>query len=215
MATPDSDAQVGQTDDRSAEQTGDTGAARRGSPRRWIVWAVLGVVVLLVAIPVALTATPRQCASCHEMKPYYESWQASSHRGAAPSCLTCHTQPGILSRIGFEFGVYRMIGAHFAGGKVSTTAKNSPSVQSCRRSGCHSLNRETSNSGDIKINHRLHVVQANIACPKCHAGAVHAGVGGRTKLPPMKLCKSCHADKMSQCNYCHTQQHLQEPPGAH
>ena len=187
----------------------------RRSRRFWILTAVLGASLLVFVVPIALTATPRQCASCHEMKPYYDSWQTSSHRAAVSNCLTCHVRPGALNLVGFELGFYRMLFAHFAGAEVNTTKANAPSVESCRRGGCHSLNREVSNSGAIKINHRKHVVDASIACPTCHPGAVHAGVKGRLKLPPMKLCKQCHADKMTDCSYCHTEQSLSPVPGVH
>ena len=182
----------------------------------WIVSAAAAIVVLfVVAVPVTLTASPHQCASCHEMRPYYDSWQASSHREAAKNCLDCHAKPGVLGVLVFEAGFYRMLAGHFAGTPVLTTAANAPAVASCTRSGCHSLNRETSTSGDVKINHRLHVTQAKIPCTRCHPGAVHTGVNGRVKLPPMKLCKGCHADKMQQCSYCHTQEHLTAPAGVH
>lgn len=183
---------------------------------RWLVGGVVGVAVLLLAVPVALTASPRQCASCHEMKPYYDTWNVSTHRAAAPNCRYCHAEPGVLGFLGYEAGFYGMFAKHLAGAQVTTTAANAPAVASCRRPECHSLNRETSNAGDIKIDHRLHVTKANIPCTRCHPGAVHAGVNGRQKLPPMSLCKQCHADKMQQCSYCHTQQQLQPaPPGAH
>jgi hypothetical protein len=198
-----------------AAKSGDAGAAKRPSGRRWIVAGVLGALVVVCLVPIVMTATPRQCASCHEMKPYYESWQTSSHREAVPNCLTCHVTPGIFNLIGFELSFYRMLSAHFAGTAVQTTVANAPNVASCVRSGCHSLNREVSNSGDLKINHRLHVTTEHIACPTCHPGAVHSGVGGRLKLPPMKLCKKCHADKMTECTFCHTAQHLQAAPGVH
>jgi hypothetical protein len=31
----------------------------------------------------------------------------------------------------------------------------------------------------------------------------------------MKLCKQCHANKMQDCNFCHSQQHLNAAPGSH
>ena len=207
MDTPSNDNDVGATDGHPE--------LPRAKNRTWIAASLLGAALVVCLLPVALASTPRQCGSCHEMKPYYDSWQASSHRGAVSNCVTCHAKPGVLGLVAFEAGLYPMFLAHVAGAKVSTTTANMPSVESCRRSGCHSLNREVSNSGDIKINHRLHVTTENIACPTCHPGAVHAGVGSRLKLPPMKLCKQCHADKMSDCSYCHTSQHLQAPPGAH
>ena len=209
--------------DNAAAATGAAGPdtppagkrAVRLSKRVWIVAAVLGVLVGSLAAPIWFTATPGQCASCHEMKPYYDSWRASSHAGAASNCLFCHLRPGALSLVAYEFGFYREILAHLGGTTVVTTKANSPSVASCSRPECHSLNRETSNSGDIKINHRLHVTKANIACARCHPGAVHAGVGGRMKLPPLSLCKTCHADKMGQCDYCHAEHHSGAAPVGH
>jgi len=189
---------------------------RRSRAQVVLVWAVAVLAVALLAVPVVLTASPARCASCHEMKPYYDSWNTSSHRAAAPNCRYCHSRPGPIGFLGYEAGFYGMMLGHVAGAKVDTAATNTPAVASCLRSECHSLNRETSNSGDIKIDHRLHVTQAHIPCARCHPGAVHAGVDGRAKLPPMSLCKQCHADKMQQCAYCHTQQQLQPPPpGAH
>jgi len=206
MVSPDSDNDVGQTD--------ETAPPKRPPRRLWIVAAV-GVVFVLVMAPVAFTMVPAGCSACHEMRPYYDSWQASSHRGAVTTCVPCHVKPGVGNTIGFGFSLYGMVLAHVAGAQVKSTNANAPSVDSCLRQGCHSLNREVSNSGDLKIDHRLHVARENIACPTCHPGAVHAGVGGRLKLPPMKLCTKCHADKMNDCNYCHTQQHLQAQPGTH
>lgn len=215
MDMPDRDRDVAHANGGPVEPPAKPPAERRTAPRRWILRMVVGVLLVVCLIPVAFTATPRQCATCHEMRPYYDTWRTSSHRAAVPNCLTCHVDPGIFNLVGFEFGFYRMLAGHFAGAQVKTTAANTPSVASCTREGCHSLNREVSNSGDLKINHRLHVVSAHIACPRCHPGAVHAGVGGRLKLPPMKLCKQCHADKMTDCTFCHTEEHLPAAPGVH
>ena len=202
------------TEDAAAAHPG--GAESGRAKRVWIAAAaLLGMLLVVAAVPVWFTASPSQCASCHEMKPYYDSWRASSHREAASNCLYCHVRPGVANLLGYEAGFYREVLGHFAGAPVASTAGNTPSVQSCGRPECHSLNRETSNSGDIKINHRLHVTQADIPCTRCHPGAVHTGVGGRPKLPPLSLCKTCHADKMSQCSYCHAEQHSGAPPAGH
>jgi len=201
--------------DTSAAPAEKTGPTRRFSAVRLAAWIVVSLMVAAVLLPLALTATPRQCTTCHEMQPYFDSWQASSHRTAVPNCLYCHVKPSILSWMAWEAGFYREIVGHFQGRQPVTTAANAPSVTSCAVNGCHSLNRETSASGDLKIDHRLHVVDAKIACPTCHAGAVHAGVGGRPKLPPMKLCKECHAKVMEDCGYCHTEQHTGPLPQGH
>jgi hypothetical protein len=198
--------------DVPAAESAAPGRRRRPSGRAWIAIVALAVVGILVGIPVVMTATPAQCAGCHEMKPYYDSWKSSSHVGAASNCLYCHSKPGILGYAEFEASFYGMLAGQLSGAKVRSTSANAPSLQSCGRPECHSLNREVSNAGDIKINHRTHVVKVGIPCTKCHPGAVHTGVGGRLKLPPMTLCKTCHADKMQQCGYCHNEQRLGAPP---
>ena len=209
-ASPQGDTEITPSAEQPAQQPAEQRPKR--SLRAWIAIGVGVLLVVVLGLPMALTATPSECSLCHEMQPYYNSWKSSSHAGAASNCLYCHARPGVLGYLGFQMGYYAMLAGHASGAKVQTTAANSPAVQSCSRPECHSLNREVSNSGDIKINHRTHVVQAGIPCTRCHPGAVHAGVDGRRKLPPMSLCKTCHASKMQQCGYCHNEQRLGAPP---
>ncbi len=39
------------------------------------------------------TSSSKFCSSCHEMKPEYYTWKASSH--SEVDCVNCHTEPGI------------------------------------------------------------------------------------------------------------------------
>ena len=54
-----------------------------------ILLAVFGVVAAAVAIPV--TNAPKFCASCHTIKPSYDSWVASTHKDV--TCVACHVRP--------------------------------------------------------------------------------------------------------------------------
>ena len=54
-----------------------------------IVLAVLGVVAAAIAIP--LTNAPTFCASCHTIKPSYDSWFTSTHKEV--TCVACHVRP--------------------------------------------------------------------------------------------------------------------------
>ena len=54
-----------------------------------IALAVLGVVAGAVAIP--LTNAPTFCATCHTIKPSYDSWVKSSHKDV--TCVACHVRP--------------------------------------------------------------------------------------------------------------------------
>jgi hypothetical protein len=148
------------------------------------------------------------------MEPYYESWLSSSHRGAASHCLDCHAEPGILGLALYEVAFYGEIVGHLAGAEVKPDG-GEPSVRACQRGECHSLNREASNSGDLKIDHRSHVVDEGLACPECHPGAVHEGVGGRVLVPPMETCRECHEDDMEECDYCHAGKVVPVAPDTH
>ena len=54
-----------------------------------IAVAVLGAVAGAVAVP--LTNAPTFCASCHTIKPSYDSWAVSSHKTV--TCVDCHVRP--------------------------------------------------------------------------------------------------------------------------
>jgi len=54
-----------------------------------IMLAVLGVVAAAIAIP--LTNAPTFCASCHTIKPSYDSWFTSTHKDV--TCVACHVRP--------------------------------------------------------------------------------------------------------------------------
>lgn len=149
------------------------------------------------------------------MEPYYESWQSSSHRAAAPNCLYCHVEPGVFNLIVYEIAFYGEIVAHFTGSEVFTDDISGASAGSCQRDACHSLNREASYSGDIKLNHREHVLNEGVECAQCHPGAVHEGVGGREVLPPVSMCRECHEDEMDDCQYCHDDEVVSSAPSPH
>jgi cytochrome c nitrite reductase small subunit len=54
-----------------------------------ITLAVLGLVAAAIAIP--LTNEPKFCASCHTIRPSYDSWITSSHKDV--TCVACHVRP--------------------------------------------------------------------------------------------------------------------------
>src|SRR6266542_2733695 len=54
-----------------------------------VLVAIFGVVAGAIAIP--LTNAPTFCASCHTIKPSYDSWSASTHKNV--TCVACHVRP--------------------------------------------------------------------------------------------------------------------------
>ena len=166
--------------------------------------AFFGIIIVLLAVPYAYTANPKSCTSCHEMRKYYDSWKSSSHATAAKNCLDCHVKQGMISMMTYRVSFYREIYASMAGAKLKPIGATLPAVDSCQRKECHSLNRMSSESGDIKINHRLHVAKADIPCIRCHPGVAHPGIGKIGGIiPKKKLCMQCHSERQAECSYCH------------
>lgn len=199
------------------QDTGNTNGAGTRSKRNYrkitLIAAVVAVVVY--AIPYYYTSSPSACASCHRMKPYYDSWKTSSHVTATSNCLACHVRQGTLNIVAYRLLFYWEIFAEVTGIDGKPIGVMIPGVESCRRSGCHSLNRTVSTSAELRISHREHVVKAHISCIKCHPGAAHKGVGKRFLVPPRKLCVGCHKDKMRDCGYCHIEPVARLPAGVH
>lgn len=162
----------------------------------------LFVAFVLFFFPYWYTANPKSCARCHEMKPFYTTWKQSMHSTAARNCFYCHLKPGLVNRIFYQITFYREIYSTLANHNLEPFGATAPGTSSCQRSGCHSLNRLSSQSEDIRIDHRNHVIKAKVSCPQCHRGASHPGLDKTgSKLPPRKQCKKCH--KMGDCSMCH------------
>ena len=58
-----------------------------------LILATLLVLALGGAAAIPLTNQPTFCASCHTIKPAYDSWTRSSHKDV--TCVDCHVRPGI------------------------------------------------------------------------------------------------------------------------
>lgn len=180
------------------------------SPNRWtarrtVLVAVLSsAAALLLAAPYVMVANPTLCGVCHEMRPYVESWEGSTHSAAARDCAACHAAPGLAGGFVYRMGLYREFASAVTGPGFVAGHAAIPGISSCLRAGCHSANRETSPSGDLKIGHRVHIEDAGLACVRCHPGAAHKGVDDRRLTPPMKTCKGCHEQEMEYCSFCHS-----------
>lgn len=58
-----------------------------------LLLAILAGAAVLGGVAVPLTNHPKFCASCHNIRPSYESWTASTHKEV--TCVACHVRPGI------------------------------------------------------------------------------------------------------------------------
>lgn len=170
--------------------------------RRIVVGFILAIVAIVVLLPFTVTVPVSFCKRCHQMKPYFTSWKKSTHSKVKIGCQSCHVKPHLFSENIYRLNTYSWIIGQVTEKAIRPIGVVSASTEACRR--CHSLNRKVSTSGDLKINHEEHIVEAKLECPKCHSGVIHPGVKGLGEMnPPRKLCKECHEKEMKKCPYCH------------
>ena len=174
--------------------------------RRWIIAGsvVGGVIVLLViAAFVAAHFTSRSsfCNSCHEMNPYYASWQTSTHKTA--ECRDCHIPPGVIPYIETKLGSFREIYVHFSANPEAPLAvtREIPNA-SCFR--CHTNPPADPSLPNVIFAHKTH---SGIDCISCHVRLVHRSVTPPAYVDPatMPACLQCHNGSIapSACSTCH------------
>ena len=61
-------------------------------PRAAVILTIVVAAIMLGGVAVPLTNHPDFCASCHTIKPSYETWKVSTHKEV--TCVACHVRPG-------------------------------------------------------------------------------------------------------------------------
>jgi len=180
--------------------------------RKKALLLVLLVLILSSSGFMVVSSRPGFCNSCHIMKPYYASWQTSTH--SEVNCLDCHIQPGFVGLIkGKINGMAQAIDCMV--GRMGTKPNASVSDESCLREGCHSV--EDLNQGPVeykkfRFTHKGHlnaqVDGIKITCGICHShheGQEHFRVNPQS-------CFQCHFLKSpdsekrlveTKCQSCH------------
>lgn len=162
-------------------------------------------------------AKPEFCGTCHNMQPYINSWQATTH--SQVSCSSCHPQINLLNYI----YKYRLENSNPVMNKVFV------SDQTCQQ--CHNPNRLVTPPGNLKIPHNYHS-DKSIDCVDCHNNVSHAntyekmasrtGLDGQTiwkqvkrdldfgNRVPMQRCLDCHNGTMAtrECTACHDKEEV-------
>lgn len=186
--------------------------------RRIWLWVLIAIVVLFViaAIPYYYTASPISCGRCHSMKEYYTSWKKSLHGQNEVACSQCHVHPGWFPYLTYRIGFYRELFAQAFNLKLAPWGATTPGGESCSREMCHSFNRLSSRTGEIKVDHKAHWEKGRIACAKCHNGVTHPGVRKiGPSMPPQTLCLKCHKKVKDRCIYCHSESRIVKKASPH
>jgi predicted CXXCH cytochrome family protein len=207
--------------DQAAAPIGSDDAAPPSVTHQRIYWqraqrnalrvaAVLGALLLLMGLMTggAATYTSRSqfCASCHIMKPYYVSWQESSHKDV--SCIKCHFPPGAAEKVrGKMLGLVQLLTyvTESAGPRMSAEIPDA----SCLR--CHDtrlLSGRVEFHG-VPFDHRPHLSELRrgkrLRCTSCHSQIVQ----GTHMTVTTSTCFLCHFkdgrlnEGLGTCTRCH------------
>lgn len=173
------------------------------------------------------TSSSEFCSSCHEMKPEYYTWKASTH--SEVDCVSCHTDPELknIAKDKAE-GVTKLYNNLKSTSAAPIRMTKEIPDSACET--CHNVfTRDVTPSGDLIIPHDKHK-NKDIECTQCHRGIAHGKIAdrkmtyatdyakwdqevGTTSMadfkfirPDMETCMECHkARKIStECKTCHT-----------
>ncbi len=63
------------------------------TPGTLVIGAIVAGALALGGVAVPLTSHPKFCASCHTIRPSYDTWLVSSHKTV--TCVDCHVRPTV------------------------------------------------------------------------------------------------------------------------
>ena len=173
-----------------------------------IALSVIGAVIVILIISAFVTAhytsASSFCDGCHEMEPYYQSWQASTH--SSVECRQCHIPPGAIPYIETKLGSFREIYVHFSSHPDAPLAVTREIPNSnCRV--CHDPPPDPT-LPTVTFSHDKH---SGLDCIGCHIRFVHTTVNPPEYVDPAKMssCFECHNGSIApdNCSYCHTPPH--------
>ncbi|HEX9562385.1 MAG TPA: NapC/NirT family cytochrome c [Gemmatimonadaceae bacterium] len=170
------------------------------------------LVVILVSVAtigmVEFSSSPTFCQTCHNMKPYYESWKQSSHNDV--SCIECHIAPGIKGEAMGKLQAMNQLVKY-----VTRTYGLKPWAEvedvSCMRSGCHSERKVEGlvDFNGVTFDHTEHLGELRrdkqLRCTSCHSQIVQ----GEHIAVTVSTCILCHFkdratdDPVAGCVGCH------------
>lgn len=171
---------------------------------------ILAVILLSVGTigMVEFSSSPAFCQSCHNMKPYYASWQASSHREVA--CIECHIAPGIKGEAMGKIQAMNQL-VKYVTGTYGLKPWAEVDDASCMRSGCHSERKVEGlvDFNGVTFDHTVHLGEQRrekqLRCTSCHSQIVQ----GEHIAVTVSTCILCHFkdrpndDPVAGCIGCH------------
>jgi len=182
--------------------------------RRIIILAAAGFFLIFFLASVEITSHSKFCSSCHYMKPFYRSWETSSHKDV--ECNTCHYPPGLKSKLRAKVEGILQVGRYWT--KLYLKSKPWAEIpdEACLREGCHDkrLLEGQVQFNKIVFDHKIHFSDLRrgkqLRCTSCHSQIVqgeHITVTNSTCF----IChfkESEHYPEISECSHCHSRENL-------
>jgi len=182
--------------------------------KRIIILAVVGFVLIVSVGSIEYTSHSYFCSSCHYMKPFYRSWETSSHSHV--ECNACHYPPGIRSKLRAKVEGILQVGRYWT--KLYLKSKPWAEIpdEACLREGCHDkrLLEGSAKFNKIVFDHEIHFEDLKrgkqLRCTSCHSQIVqgeHITVTNSTCF----IChfkESEHYPQISDCSHCHHREDL-------
>ncbi len=176
----------------------------------WIIaGSVIGLGLLSSFAAVGVSMQPGFCVNCHEIRPAYDQWRASSHYGVA--CVNCHTETGIAGYIKINVAGAQNVLTHLVADYRLPAHADVHDV-SCLSCHPRESRPEASMRTTLRVAHSKHDKQQ---CSECHGRLVHTNPNGEVATAPkphvVRDCTVCHTpqncphgDATLECTSCHS-----------
>ena len=182
--------------------------------KRIIILAIVGFILILFLGSVEYTSHSQFCSTCHYMKPFYRSWETSSHSHV--ECNTCHYPPGLRSKFRAKIEGILQVGRYWS--KLYLKSKPWAEIpdEACLREGCHDkrLLEGRVKFKKIVFDHKIHFSDLKrgkqLRCTSCHSQIVQ----GEHIIVTNSTCFICHFKEsehypqISACSHCHHREEL-------
>lgn len=185
--------------------------------KKLIIFGGIGVFVLVFFVAaVEFTSHSGFCASCHYMKPFFESWENSSH--GEFECSACHYPPsgGVQSVLRKKIEGLVMVGRYWTKLYVKSKPWAEIRDESCLTEGCHDkrLLEGQVPFQNVAFDHKIHFEDLKrgkrLQCTSCHSQIVQ----GEHITVTESSCFICHFKEsehypeIDDCSHCHTKDTL-------
>lgn len=81
----------------------------------WLPFVPLGLLLVTMAGARSLEQQPTFCASCHEERISYETWLLSGAAEEHPTCIECHSAPGLYGVLNAQARGVLHVAKHITG----------------------------------------------------------------------------------------------------